>query len=361
MAVENIEIKQNLCENFDESVKIYQKLSAKAKIVIEDLIEDEGISVKSVIARTKDIESLERKIETKNYKYRSLNQITDLSGIRVITYYSDDVYRVEEIIRENFQVDSFNSIDKAKVLEYDRFGYLSLHYVVQFTEEQCENLDLMDLQGYKFEIQIRSILQDAWAEIEHDLGYKNKKIVPRKIKRDFSRLAGLLELADKEFQNIRDYINNYEDEIIPEVSTLTDIVAIDDVSIKSYIQHNKKYRELLYKMGEEVPIRKMNKDNDIAKQLVSVGIYSLNEVEDIIEDNAAFILKMLRYEKLKVYNFIGEADILLYVCYAKLLNGENIEKNLIRFWDENGYITKGVTDEHKLSWVENLKKYREED
>lgn len=360
MALENIELRQRLCKDFHDKYNVYQKLSIKAKSLIEELIQKNNIGVKSITARTKDLESLKKKIETKNYKYSSLNQITDLSGVRVITYYADDVYRVEDIIRKNFKIDSFNSIDKAKILEYDRFGYLSLHYVVELTDEQCERLDLIDLKGYKFEIQIRTILQDAWAEIEHDLGYKNKRTVPRKIKRDFSRLAGLLELADKEFQNIRDYIDNYEDEVIAEVRGLTDPVVIDDVSIRAYINHNEKYREILYKLGEEVPIRKMNKDNDIANHLLSVGIFTLNEVEDLIQENLGFIMNMMKYEKLRIYNFIGEADILLYVCYAKLLQNKNPEESLIKFWDSNGYTTKGITREHKLNWIENLKKYMEE-
>lgn len=361
MALENIELRQKLCKEFYSKYDTYDKLSIKAESLVRDLVEKNKISVKSIRGRTKDLESLERKIETKNYKYSSLNEITDLSGVRVITYYSDDVYRVEDIIKKNFKIDSFNSIDKAKILEYDRFGYLSLHYVVELTDEQCERLDLMDLRGYKFEIQIRSILQDAWAEIEHDLGYKNKKTVPRKIKRDFSRLAGLLELADKEFQNIRDYIDNYEDEIRSEVKELSDPVIIDDVSTRAYIKYNRRYREILHKLGEEVPIVNMNQENDIAKQLMSVDILTLNELEDIIEENLSFIIRMMKYEKLRIYNFIGEADLLLYACYAKLLKGEDAERRLISFWDNNGYTTKGITNEHKRMWVENLRRYMEGD
>ena len=54
-------------------------------------------------------------------------------------------------------------------------------------------------EGLKCEIQIRSVLQHAWAEIEHDLGYKSELTIPKEVRRSFSRLAGLLELGDKEF------------------------------------------------------------------------------------------------------------------------------------------------------------------
>ena len=62
-------------------------------------------------------------------------------------------------------------------------------------------------QPVKLEIQIRSILQHAWAEIEHDLCYKNSTPLPRKIKRRMYRLAGVLELADKEFSAVKYDLN----------------------------------------------------------------------------------------------------------------------------------------------------------
>lgn len=357
MGIENIELKQKLCKEYAEKIELYDRLSVSMEDYLSRLIKRHGISVKSINARTKNLLSLSKKIETKNYKYSSLEQITDLSGLRVITYYSDDVYKVEDIINNHFLVDRQNSIDKAKTLEYDRFGYLSLHYVVQLPEIIYSQEEYREFKGLKFEIQIRSILQDAWAEIEHDLGYKNKNGVPQKVKRDFSRLAGLLELADKEFQSIRDYIANYEDEIVEEVKVLKEPIVIDDVSIRAYIRYNEYYRALLYKFGEEVSIKKMNMQADIAKQLLSVDIYTLNEVEDLIKNNLRFILNMMKYEKVRIYNFIGEADILLYVCYAKVLRGNNPERDLIDFWDRNGYSRKGITEEHKKGWIEDLKKY----
>jgi hypothetical protein len=66
-----------------------------------------------------------------------------------------------------------------------------------------------ELCGIKFEIQMRSSLQHTWAEIEHDLGYKSMYEVPREVRREFSRIAGLLELADESFVRIRSKIADY--------------------------------------------------------------------------------------------------------------------------------------------------------
>ncbi|TMR94372.1 GTP pyrophosphokinase [Nonomuraea basaltis] len=101
-------------------------------------------------------------------------------------------------------------MDKRKALDPDRFGYLSLHYVASLDTRRAELAEYKRFANNGFEIQIRSILQHAWAEIEHDLGYKSRLGVPSTTRRRFSRLAGLLELADAEFVSIRDELRLYE-------------------------------------------------------------------------------------------------------------------------------------------------------
>lgn len=83
-------------------------------------------------------------------------------------------------------------------MEPDRFGYCSVHYVVEMSQKRLNLYEHQAYEGLKCEIQIRSVLQHAWAEIEHDLGYKSEIAIPKRIRRNFSRLAGLLEIADKE-------------------------------------------------------------------------------------------------------------------------------------------------------------------
>ena len=61
------------------------------------------------------------------------------------------------------------------------------------------------------EVQVRTILQHAWAEIEHDIQYKSTIAIPNTIRRRFMALAGLLEIADREFQAIQN-----EDKLLKE-------------------------------------------------------------------------------------------------------------------------------------------------
>ena len=97
------------------------------------------------------------------------------------------------------------------------------------------------MAALKAEIQIRSILQHAWAEIEHDLGYKSKHAIPLPIRRRFSRLSGLLELADQEFDGLRSNLRAYSEEI----ATRQDIEQpIDRISLAHFIQRSDVVRGL---------------------------------------------------------------------------------------------------------------------
>jgi ppGpp synthetase/RelA/SpoT-type nucleotidyltranferase len=171
--------------------------------LMQVLLEVEGIQFHSVTGRVKPKADVRKKMQRPDKK-RDINDITDMLGVRIITYFPDEIDAVAKLIEREFTVDPENSIDKRSILDPDRFGYLSLHYVLQVNQERSNLPEYRNYKDIRFELQIRSILQHAWAEIEHDLGYKSEATVPSSIRRRFSRLAGLLELADDEFLRIRE-------------------------------------------------------------------------------------------------------------------------------------------------------------
>ena len=137
--------------------------------------------------RIKTMESIKEKIVRKNYS--GVSELRDILGFRVICFFSQDVDIVAEKIAEHFRIDYSLSVDKRKLIDVRSFGYLSLHYICALPEGE----EFGDLW---FEVQIMSVLQHSWAEIEHDLGYKTEIEVPRDIRRSFSRAASLLETAE---------------------------------------------------------------------------------------------------------------------------------------------------------------------
>jgi ppGpp synthetase/RelA/SpoT-type nucleotidyltranferase len=197
---------REIIKKYEEKYTFYQEFTEKMKSLVERILHKQNIPIHSIVSRTKTKNSLENKIVSAGHKYDRLEKITDLAGIRIITYYEDQIDQVANFIRQEFCVDEENSVDKRKMLAPDRFGYLSLHLIVNLSAERAGLPEYEQFKKCKVEIQIRSILQHAWAEIEHDLEYKNQANVTDETRRHFSRLAGLLEFADLEFEKIRDQI-----------------------------------------------------------------------------------------------------------------------------------------------------------
>jgi ppGpp synthetase/RelA/SpoT-type nucleotidyltranferase len=174
-----------------------EALAQELRAILE---RDPKLKIHSVSWRLKDRESLAKKLARPDRSYADLWMITDLIGIRVITYFADAVDRVGELVEQHLPVDFAHSTDKRR-REATEFGYRSLHYVCRLGAPLPERAAC--------EIQVRTVLEHAWAEIEHDLGYKATEEIPIPVRRRLSRLAGLLELADEEFGAIRDELDRY--------------------------------------------------------------------------------------------------------------------------------------------------------
>ncbi|MEG0167433.1 MAG: hypothetical protein RR709_06130, partial [Ruthenibacterium sp.] len=178
--------------------------------LLRNIVKQSGIKVLTIEHRVKATDSLVGKLELKGEKYKSLSDITDILGARIVCFFEDDVDRIARSIEKTFVIDRENSVDKRALLNPSSFGYLSLHYIcslpfgAQYPAEIC---------GKRFEIQIRSALQHTWSAVFHDMGYKSEFDVPRQIVREYSRLAGLLEIADEQFVYIRDYMKSYTAEV----------------------------------------------------------------------------------------------------------------------------------------------------
>jgi hypothetical protein len=113
------------------------------------------------------------------------------------------VEKVDQVIETEFSVTEKS--DKAEVLkQQERLGYQSIHYLVSLGPKRTSLPEYRPFKDMVAEIQVRTILQHAWAEIEHDIQYKSVETIPTSIRRRFMSLAGLFEIADREFQAIQD-------------------------------------------------------------------------------------------------------------------------------------------------------------
>ena len=187
-----------ILEEYREHLQEFNESADKVHSLLKKVLDKAGLVVASIEHRVKTEKSLAGKLELKGAKYTSLADITDIIGLRVITFYVDDVDKVASAVESLFEVDWENSVDKRKVHEIDSFGYLSLHYI-------CSRPGF----PYRFEIQMRTVLQHAWANMNHDTGYKSGVEVPKEYLRNLNRLAGMLELVDEQFSQIRSELTDY--------------------------------------------------------------------------------------------------------------------------------------------------------
>ncbi|GAA4279310.1 GTP pyrophosphokinase [Aquimarina mytili] len=286
-----------IIREFEENKFLYQELSEKSYILLNSLINDH-IKPHQIQFRVKDKNSLGKKLIRKNFKYSSIKEITDIIGFRIVTYFEDDIEFIEKIITSEFEIDIKNSIDKRN-LEVDKFGYRSVHFIASLSKERLKLTEYKKYKNLKFEIQIRSILQHSWAEIEHDIGYKGENEIPKSAKRTFYRVAALLEQADMEFTKLRKEIQEHEKNIRTELSNKNLDLIIDKSSLIEFVKSNKVLRELESKVETEVKNVVCGKSTDmeligsyqLIKDLRDLNINTIRELEAALIKNEKRIIK----------------------------------------------------------------------
>jgi hypothetical protein len=131
-----------------------------------------------------------------------MERITDIVGLRVVCLYEDDVEKVQAVINDIFDVievtNKISEIEKTEAL----FGYKGLHVDARLKSERLKLDEYSRYGDIRVEIQLRTLVQDAWSVIDHKIKYK--KSIPNGLKRRVNTLAALFELADREFRAIRD-------------------------------------------------------------------------------------------------------------------------------------------------------------
>jgi ppGpp synthetase/RelA/SpoT-type nucleotidyltranferase len=178
-------------------------------------------SYKDKCRKLKSIDDENGKVleELNEPKYENpIKQITDLAAIRIIAYSLGDVVAIQKMIVELFEVTE-NSDKGLERISKNDFGYKSIHILASFSQARYEGSpELGRFAGLTCEIQIRTILQHAWAEIEHSIRYKNKNKIDDTMKESLFAVAGLLTIGDKELQAINDTK-------LLAIATVTDLLA----------------------------------------------------------------------------------------------------------------------------------------
>lgn len=190
---------------YDDNLGLYKRLKEEVLFAFEDALD---VPVHSVSGRVKERKSVFGKILRKSYTSPEL-QIEDIVGIRVICLYRSDLEEVGRTIDQLFEI--LTHEDKTAAGADDQFGYMSTHYVCTL-KKSASGPRYDRLRGQKFEVQVRTILMDAWANVSHHLAYKGARGLAAEKRRDFNALAAMLYNADSQFQELASVVASSQPE-----------------------------------------------------------------------------------------------------------------------------------------------------
>lgn len=229
--------REKLLEEYEKHRPTFDRLNERLVNSITAILDDANISYLTVYGRVKGFPSLFEKVQEKEYE-TPFEQNEDFVGIRVISYFLDDIDQIGNIIDKNFAV--ISTEDKSEQYNDNEFGYRSVHKIMCIPDEWAVTPDYKNLNGIKCELQIRTVLMHAWAEVEHKLKYKNKASVPAVISRKFSTISGMFENIDIQFQEMRKQVSEYVTESAEKVKDVTkdDKLEINHETLKLYLREN---------------------------------------------------------------------------------------------------------------------------
>jgi putative GTP pyrophosphokinase len=140
-------------ESYNKKFNMYDEYTKKLRNLVDELLQKYNIESSQIKSRTKELDSFMEKIQRGDKSYENpLEEVTDLVGIRIITYYNEDVDKIGDMIAEEFDIDWENSINKAQALDPDKFGYLSVHYVVSLSQKRKNLTEWKTFANIKAEI-----------------------------------------------------------------------------------------------------------------------------------------------------------------------------------------------------------------
>ena len=189
-------------ENDEKSFKIIQP-------VVESFLKDNLPLLEilpQITSRIKDPISLYKKLIKKEIKYEDTH---DILGFRIICHFPSEVDKVNQFIENNFIVEHFEK--KSDKLKYDQLGYTSDHFEVRIKSELQQFSEIQQYSPLIFELQVRTLCQHTWADIEHALLYKQDMPLEEALKRRVFRLTSLLEICDQEFETVNNKLVSHPD------------------------------------------------------------------------------------------------------------------------------------------------------
>jgi putative GTP pyrophosphokinase len=294
------------CQKYTQLKSFYKSLAKEVQFTLNKQLREAEIEFSAVTHRVKTEESVRKKIEIKSYS-NPLEEVTDLAGVRIVYLYSDDFERIREIISREFEI--IKTDDKRSKQGVDKFGYVDVQFIVQLGEKSS-GARYDDLKSLKCEIQVRTVLQDAWAIINHHLMYKREQDVPAILRRKVNSLAGLLETADYQF----DYIRLEREQYIGEVVSNKDSLMNQEINADTLVTF----------LNDYFPDRPKNDFGYLIPRVLDILDHekykTLGDLKNVL-DQRAELIEMIKKKNTKNGEPNWGPSFILHSC---ILNAQNL-------------------------------------
>lgn len=346
-----IEQSNELRKIFKLEESLRKRFEEPLKAIIRDKLCEQHLL--SVDARTKTEHSFIAKVYRLDKSYSDpVSEVTDITGIRIVVEYKDEAEKVEAILRSHLNIDDINSRNTRNEAPESEFGYSAIHIVASITESIAEQYDCQAILDRKFEIQIRTNLENAWATKSRELFYE--KAVPMEYKRELNRLAALLEIADESFLNLRNKVIPSAQNTSAPTTAQTKISASDVVDI---LKSDKSLAEVVDALAFDGLKVSESTRNDFAMEIANIlfrqGATTKEEGEAILAANIENIVAASKFYMQAANLQTFRKDSLLVATLAIIDNGNITPEAYCNTWGgrwKNGFLK--AFDEFK-TWQEH--------
>ncbi|HEU0085802.1 MAG TPA: hypothetical protein VFQ59_02485 [Candidatus Paceibacterota bacterium] len=187
--------KQKILSDYKNKSELYQEFCQAIGQVMESMLK-KGAYKYHLSYRVKEFASLDEKIERKEKNgkvYKSLKDIEDIAGVRVVFYHRSDRDELMKMLKKEFG-------STVKLEETSKVsGYRSMHAIVSFSNNRLSLSEYERFKGLKCEVQLTLILDHAWAEVEHDILYKEDAEISLLSRKDYLYLKKKMETVMSEY------------------------------------------------------------------------------------------------------------------------------------------------------------------
>jgi putative GTP pyrophosphokinase len=283
------ELYESLHPHHEEQLrKIYRRIRL--------MLEQHGFSP-TIKYRIKRFDEYYEKLLRSARKRQGEPSITDLLGLRIICPFLEDVEMVEHLVKNHFDV--VEVVRKASGHSFREFGYDSVHLLVRV--EESENQFALPHTRRVCEVQLRTTLQDAWAEVEHELIYKSRISLPNEsIRRKLAALNATLTLSDLTFQEIRDYQKGILELNLKRRKALDNAIQLPDIDLI--------IEKVETPLNESLPLSPVHGTPLEKRMLEALSAHSDHRFDRAVELYSKILsMRMNRKNRSLIYNHRGMA------------------------------------------------------